>query len=102
MENMEMISFELILHSGNARSLAMEAIILAKENNFIEADMKLEEAGAEIALAHKVQTSLIQKEANNEKIDVSILLIHAQDHLMTALTVKELASEFVDLYKRIK
>lgn len=29
-------------------------------------------------------------------------MIHAQDHLMNAMTVKEMATEFVDLYEAIK
>ncbi len=28
-------------------------------------------------------------------------MVHAQDHLMNAITVKELASEFVELYKKM-
>ena len=28
-------------------------------------------------------------------------MVHAQDHLMTALVVIDLAQEFVDLYKKV-
>ena len=51
--------------------------------------------------AHRVQTDLIQKEAGGEKTEVTLLMVHAQDHLMNAITVKELASEFVELYKKM-
>ena len=37
---------------------------------------------------HKTQTRLIQDEINGEKVDTSLLMIHAQDHLMTALSEK--------------
>ncbi|ENA0413451.1 PTS lactose/cellobiose transporter subunit IIA, partial [Listeria monocytogenes] len=38
-------------------------------------------------------------EARGEKAEVSLLLVHAQDHLMNAITFKDLAKEIVDLYR---
>ena len=29
-------------------------------------------------------------------------MIHAQDHLMNSITVKDLATEFVDLYEKMR
>ncbi|MDR4151526.1 PTS lactose/cellobiose transporter subunit IIA, partial [Bacillus thuringiensis] len=34
------------------------------------------------------------------KTEVSVRLINAQDHLMNAITVKELAAAFIDLYTK--
>ena len=28
-------------------------------------------------------------------------MVHAQDHLMNAITVKDMAEEFIDLYEKI-
>ncbi|MGL4819397.1 MAG: PTS lactose/cellobiose transporter subunit IIA [Bacilli bacterium] len=99
MENMEMTIMSLILFSGNARSMAMEAIRVAKAGEFEEAESLLQQAAEEIGNAHHSQTSLIQGEARGEKTELSMLLIHAQDHLMTAMTLKELAVEIVALHK---
>lgn len=99
---METIIMNIILHSGNARSTAMEAIQEAKQGNFEVAEKYIAEATQSLGDAHKSQTALIQGEARGEKSEISILLIHAQDHLMTAMTLKDLASEMVELYKRIK
>ncbi|QJX80662.1 PTS lactose/cellobiose transporter subunit IIA [Priestia megaterium] len=96
------ISFQLILHSGNARSLSMEAIYESKNGNFKTASEKLLEAGTELNLAHKFQTQLIQSEAGGDKYDISIILVHAQDHLMTAMTLKDLAVELVEIREEIK
>ncbi|KFN04588.1 PTS lactose/cellobiose transporter subunit IIA [Bacillus clarus] len=101
METIETMAFHLILHGGNARSCAMEAIDYAKRGEFTEAETKLQEALDELKEAHRLQTDLIQKEAGGEKTEVTLLMIHAQDHLMNAITVKELASEFVELYKKM-
>ncbi|MFC0273706.1 PTS lactose/cellobiose transporter subunit IIA [Metabacillus herbersteinensis] len=100
-EELYQISFHLIAHSGNARSLAMEAIGESKQGDFVSALNKLQDADQEFIHAHRYQTELIQKEANGENYDLPIILIHAQDHLMTALTVKDLAKEFVEIYQKI-
>lgn len=97
----EEVVFQIILHGGNARSQAMEAITLAKEGDITTAREKLKEADKEMAEAHQTQTDLIQKEAAGEETKVSLLLAHAQDHFMNALTVKDMAKEFVDLYEKL-
>ena len=97
---METIIMNIILHSGNARSLAMEAIQEAKKGNFETANKYITEATQSLGEAHKSQTDLIQGEARGEKSEISILLIHAQDHLMNAMTLKDMAAEMVELYKK--
>lgn len=99
MEDINSIAFELILYAGNGRSSSMEAIQEAKKGNFERAEELLKEATKELGKAHKFQTKLIQAEASGESNPVNILLIHAQDHLMTAMTVRDLATEIVEVYK---
>lgn len=101
-EELQMLSFTIILHAGNARSFAMEAISLAKEYQFEEARSKIEEADKEFNEAHHVQTKLLQEEASGNKNEVTVILVHAQDHLMTAMTVKDLANEMIDMYEKMQ
>lgn len=96
------VSFQIIVSSGEARSMAMEAISLAKEGKIEEARQMLQDARTEINKAHKHQTALITAEANGEKNEVSVLLIHSQDHLMNGMTVLDMAGEFIDVYEKIK
>ena len=98
---MEEVIFQLIMHSGDARSSAMEAIQSAKAGNIEKARILLEKANEKLALAHNGQTTLIQDEASGQKAEFSLLLVHAQDHLMTTITLKDLASEIVDIYERL-
>lgn len=97
--DMEYIIMNIINYSGEARSLSMESIALAKGGNFDKAHSSIEEANDKIAEAHKSQTQLIQSEARGEDKPISLLLIHAQDHLMNSMTVRDMANEFIDLYK---
>ncbi|ADI27175.1 PTS lactose/cellobiose transporter subunit IIA [Geobacillus sp. C56-T3] len=102
MQTYEQTVFQLILHGGNGRSYAMEAIMAAKKGEFAEARRLLEQAGAELQAAHRLQTALLQQEASGGQPVVTLLMVHAQDHLMTAITVKDLAAEFVELYEALK
>lgn len=100
-EQYDEMVMNLVVEGGNARSLAMEAIQRAKAGDFAEAEALLRECDEAFNEAHRAQTDLIQSEINGEHIQVMLLMVHAQDHLMDAMVVKDLAREFVDLYKRM-
>ena len=76
--------------------------VLIKANNFDKAEELLTQAETAIHDAHKAQMDLLVEEANGEKADISILLIHAQDHFMTSLLALDLAREIIELYKKGK
>lgn len=91
----------LVVEGGNARSLAMEAIQEAKKGNLDRADELLKECDAALVEAHNAQTDMIQAEIRGKHIPVMLLMVHAQDHLMDAMVVKDLATEIVDLYRKM-
>lgn len=93
------IAFQIILFAGNGRSSAMEAIQEAKKGNFEEADRLIQEASTELGKAHNFQTKLLQEEAKGNGQSVNVILVHSQDHLMTAMTVRDLAIEIIELYR---
>lgn len=99
MDKLTEIAFQIILYAGNGRSSAMEAIQEAKAGNFEEADRKITEAGEELSKAHSYQTNLLQEEASGKGGQVNVILIHSQDHLMTAMTVRDLAIEIIEIYR---
>ncbi len=91
----------IICESGVCRSSAMEAIAKAKEFDFDGANELLEEAEKCILGAHRVQTELIQQEAGGLEVPINLLMVHCQDHLMTSMLCKDMAREFVELYKKL-
>lgn len=100
MENgSEMVSFGIIANAGDARSYAFGALEEAKKGNFEEAEELLKKSEEAATLAHKAQTDLLFKEVNGEKTPVDVLLVHAQDHLMTSMLAVELIKEMITLYK---
>ncbi|MFB4167361.1 PTS lactose/cellobiose transporter subunit IIA [Virgibacillus sp. JSM 102003] len=97
--NITETAFQIILYAGNGKSNAMEAIQEAKEGNFVRADQLMEDAGEELNKAHEFQTKLLQNEANGDESPLNLMLIHSQDHLMTSMTVRDLAVELVEIYR---
>lgn len=97
----EIIS-ELIINGGDAKSKAIQAIRAAKGNDFQLADLKIKEASESLERAHGFQTEIIQAEARGEsRVEISLLMVHGQDHLMNAITTKDIAIEMIDLYKKV-
>lgn len=100
---LEQIVIELVVNGGNAKSKALEAIKAAKEGEFELAEKKIQEANESLVRAHEFQTNIIQAEAAGEtKTEVTLLMVHGQDHLMNAMTVRDLAIEMIDMYKEMK
>ena len=96
---MEENVFPIISLAGESKSLAHEALRLAKENKFDEAEEKMKEADSLLLKSHEFQTNLISREADGEKIEITMLFVHAQDHLMTAMSEKNLIKEMIDILK---
>ncbi|WP_055667462.1 PTS lactose/cellobiose transporter subunit IIA [Desnuesiella massiliensis] len=99
---MENEIFEIISHGGDARGFAYEALKAAKEGDFEKAKELLDKSEEEMTLAHNTQTKLIQAEINGQDLKMSLLMVHAQDQLMTAIAEKNLIEQMVEMYKEIK
>lgn len=100
-EELQVVSFEIILHSGTARTEVHEAFVLMRQGDFQEAEEKLGIANAELVEAHHAQTKLLQDYASGVDIKIEIIMVHAQDHLMTTMTLLEVAKEMLELHKKI-
>jgi len=87
----------IIVNGGDARSTSLIAIKKAREGNIDEAREMLKDANNAIARAHEAQTGLIQAEARGDKVEMSLLMVHAQDHIMNAMTIRDLAEEIVEI-----
>ena len=95
-------SMQLILHSGTGRSMVIEAVRdMLKDGNVQAAKDKIADAGKEIGEAHDIQTAMMSAECDGQPVEKSILLIHAQDHLMNAILCQDLAREIISLRKEL-
>mgnify|MGYP000888391183 CR=1 FL=1 len=90
MNEMEMTIMQLIIHSGDAKTHGYDSE---------GADEEIKLAHDALIVAHNAQTSLLQKEAAGEKVEISALFVHAQDHLMTSMSELNLIEQIVELRK---
>ncbi|MBU1682376.1 PTS lactose/cellobiose transporter subunit IIA [Patescibacteria group bacterium] len=95
------VSFKVIIHAGNARTLVKKTLTKAKQKDIEGAKKALLEASEEIRSAHVTQTEIIQAEAKGKEINVTLLLTHAQDTLMVAKSEVEYTKYIIDLFERI-
>lgn len=104
MENFEIILFQIISYVGSARSRYIEAIEQARHGDFDKANESVKCGKDQFLEGHHAHMELIQKSASGE-LDVEnyqMLLMHAEDQLMSAEAFGILAEEFMDLYKILK
>lgn len=97
----EEIIFKIISYSGDAKSNIYEAFEMVAKGEYEKAEEILKEADESITCAHNVQTNLIQKEAQGIHTDVSLLMVHAQDQLMTTLLAKDMVQNMIFMQKEI-
>jgi PTS system cellobiose-specific IIA component len=95
------VAMGLIAGAGDSRSYCMEAIDSARDGNFNEARELVNKAVQAMVETHEVQTDLIRDEMEGRGEAVSLLMVHAQDHLNLALVMRDIAEEFITLYERI-
>ncbi|AUA19782.1 TPA: PTS cellobiose transporter subunit IIA [Streptococcus suis] len=100
-EELQMAAFGIILSSGNARSVIHEAFAAMREGDYDKAEELLEAANADMLEAHHSQTGLLQEYASGTEVKVEIIMVHAQDHLMTTMTLREVALEMLALYHKV-
>lgn len=101
MNELETIIFEIISNGGTAKSLVYEALEESYKGNYAQVENLLKEADEYLIKAHKVQTKLIQEEASGKHTEVSVLFVHAQDHLMSALEVRSLVEHLIKMNKKL-
>lgn len=98
-EEVSLIGFEIVAYSGEARSKLLLAIEKAKAKEFEECKKLIEEANESLNDAHKSQTTLLQQEARGENVEIGFIAVHAQDHLMTTILLKDIVNNLLDIYR---
>jgi len=102
MEGLELICFEMIAANGSARSFFLEALAAGKEGDFEEAERLMSEGEAMLEEGHHAHGNLLSQEASGDKVKVDLLLVHAEDQMMSAETFKIMAGEMIEIYSRLK
>ena len=103
MEGLELVAFNIISSVGTARSSYIEAIQKAKEGDFEGAEALIKEGDEVFVEGHNAHAGLLQQEAEGGPgSTLSLLILHAEDQLMSAEGFKTIAQEFIEVYKKFK
>lgn len=101
-EEVQSIAFQLISAAGEAYDCFYKALKSAKEQEYSQAEKFIDEGNEKLANAHRVQTDFLVAEARGDDIDYSVVMMHAQDSLMTTILYERIIVEQIDMYKRFQ
>lgn len=100
-EEISMIGFEIVAYAGDAQTDLLSALDAARDGDFEKADQLHAQANKELVDAHDVQTKLLSQEAGGGEMDVTFIMVHAQDTLMTTMMLEKQTRYMIDEYKRL-
>lgn len=101
MEGTELVAFNIIASVGTARSSYIGAIDEAAEGHFDEARAMVKEGQDAFVQGHDAHAKLLTQTAQGQKVEMDLLLTHAEDQLMSAEAFGILAERFITLYEKI-
>ncbi|MBL3530220.1 PTS lactose/cellobiose transporter subunit IIA [Companilactobacillus zhachilii] len=100
-EEISMTGFAIVAYAGDAKTALLKALDNAREGKIDEAKKLVEEANQSIVDAHNEQTKLLANEAGGMDMDVTFIMVHGQDTLMTTMMLMDQCKFFIDEYERI-
>lgn len=96
MEGVELICFKIISSAGIAKSSYIKAIQSAKKGNFEKARDLMIKGKNQFMEVHRVHSELINKEVTTGNVEVNLLLLHAEDQLISTQTCRMIAEEGIE------
>ena len=100
-EEISMIGFEIVAYAGDAQTYLIAACEKAGKGDIEGARALHESAKQALIDAHDVQTKLLSQEAGGGEMDVTFIMVHAQDTLMTTMLLEKQTKFTIDAYERI-
>lgn len=105
MVNVEEISttaMEIISYAGAAKSCYIEALRAYRGTGLKEYQAKIDEGNKQFSLAHNAHLGILSKEMQDAKPQITMLLAHAEDQLMSAETIHMLIEELVATFQVVQ
>lgn len=99
LEEMQTIAFQIIASVGGAKSCYIEAMRVSRDGDYEKAEALVAEGDEMLQSASVHHLGLIQKEAEGQELPFSLMLMHAEDQMLTTEVVKLMAEEIIVLRK---
>ncbi len=101
-KELEMKCCSLIAQVGDARSSYIEAVRKASEGKLDEAEVLMKNGHMSYVYGHKIHTELMMLQSGAENHTYDLLLMHAEDQMMSTETVEIMAEQFIRLYQKLQ
>ena len=88
-EAFETACFGIITYVGTARSC------------FVNAEEQIRQGDEAFTEGHHIHADLLAQDANGELNESGLILMHAEDQLMSAETFRIMAEEFIEVYRKL-
>ena len=102
MKNFEEQALKLIVQSGEARLLGQQSLELMRIGKTVLAKEKNEQAIEALNNGRKVHAELLRRMASGEEVTLDLLLIHAEDHIMSTQVYLDMVNELIYVYERME
>lgn len=100
--NMEMLPFQIIANVGTARSIYVEAVEEAERGNIEGARAMVIEGEQCFIEGHDAHLKLLSRELGPDDMKYLPLIIHAEDQLMSAETMKIICEKLIDMQEELQ
>lgn len=87
-EEISMVGFEIVAYAGDAQTDLLAALDAAREGDFEKAEQLHKDASDALIGAHDTQTKLLSQEAGGGEMEMTFIMAHAQDTLMTTMILE--------------
>lgn len=94
-------AFSIISDAGDASSKFLSALKESEKYNFDESTEFIKKGNEALVNAHQKQTTLLQEETRGVSTEITLLMVHAQDHLMNAMLLKDVVESFEKVNKKL-
>lgn len=97
----EQVVMSIISSAGESKARAFDALKRVKEGDYDDAREALKESRELDLEAHEAQTALITAElaGGDDRPELNLLLVHAQDHYMCAALARDLIEALTEVFE---
>lgn len=94
-EQISQVAMQVITYAGMAKSNYLEALKYYRENDQTAYEQSMSNGDESFSQAHEAHLQLLQQEMNTQEPQITMLMAHAEDQLMSAETIKTLIQEII-------
>lgn len=96
------VSVPVVAYSGEAKSFLREALEHAKVGNYDKSEKMMNESQISLERAHESHRGVVRYSVMHpDSMQIPFILMHAEDHLMSASSELNIFKELISVYKVI-